>query len=127
MFRKNNGQSLVETALTLPIILFLLMAILDFGMAMNNYILISNAAREGARAAAVGSSDNEIRTLISNYTSELNNQNITVSITPSDSTRKKGDEISVLIKYQYSLITPIAGKIFGNSILLQKSTNMRME
>ena len=49
---KKRGQSLVEMALVLPILLLLVAAIADFGRAFNSYIVITNAAREGARFAA---------------------------------------------------------------------------
>ncbi len=39
-------------ALVLPILLLLVAAIADFGRAFNSYIVITNAAREGARYAA---------------------------------------------------------------------------
>jgi Flp pilus assembly protein TadG len=43
------GQSLVETAIVLPILLLFLAAVVDFGRAFDAYIVLTNAAREGAR------------------------------------------------------------------------------
>lgn len=48
-----RGQSLVEMALTLPVVLMLLMGIMDFGRMMFLYSQVSNAAREGARYGSV--------------------------------------------------------------------------
>jgi len=48
-----NGQAIVEFALILPFLLFLLLAITQFGLAFHNYLAITDAARVGARAAAV--------------------------------------------------------------------------
>ena len=47
--RRERGQSLVETAVVLPILLLLLAATVDFGRAFDAYIVLTNAAREGAR------------------------------------------------------------------------------
>jgi len=47
--RRERGQSLVETAVVLPILLLLLAAAVDFGRAFDAYIVLTNAAREGAR------------------------------------------------------------------------------
>jgi len=47
--RRERGQSLVETAVVLPILLLLVAAIVDFGRAFDAYIILTNAAREGAR------------------------------------------------------------------------------
>jgi Flp pilus assembly protein TadG len=43
------GQSMVEFALLLPIIVLLLVGVFDLGRAFFSYIAITNAAREGAR------------------------------------------------------------------------------
>ena len=47
--RRERGQSLVETAVVFPILILLLAAIIDFGRAFDTYIVLTNAAREGAR------------------------------------------------------------------------------
>ena len=51
------GQSLVEFALVLPILLALVMGIIQFGIILNGYVTITHAVREGARLAAVGRID----------------------------------------------------------------------
>jgi hypothetical protein len=48
-----RGQSLVEFALVFPIAILLLMAVFDVGRAVFAYNGLTNAAREGARLAAV--------------------------------------------------------------------------
>jgi len=45
----SDGIALVEFALILPILILLLMGILDTARAVNAYVTISNASREGAR------------------------------------------------------------------------------
>lgn len=50
---RERGQSLVETAIVFPILLLLLAAVVDFGRAFDAYIVLTNAAREGARWGAV--------------------------------------------------------------------------
>jgi Flp pilus assembly protein TadG len=47
--RRERGQSLVEAAVLLPILLLLVAAVVDFGRAFDTYIVLTNAAREGAR------------------------------------------------------------------------------
>lgn len=48
-----RGQTLVEFALIAPLVILFLVAIIDFGMAMDRRIVLQHAAREGARMAAV--------------------------------------------------------------------------
>jgi Flp pilus assembly protein TadG len=47
--KSNAAQSMVETALLLPIMILLMVGILDLGRLYFAYITIFNAAREGAR------------------------------------------------------------------------------
>jgi hypothetical protein len=47
--RRQRGQSLVETAIVVPILLLLVAAVVDFGRIFDAYIVLTNAVREGAR------------------------------------------------------------------------------
>lgn len=51
---RDRGAVLVEMALVLPILLMLLIGVIEFGLAYNTQVRIQGAAREGARAAALG-------------------------------------------------------------------------
>ena len=61
----SRGQSLVEFALVFPVVALLIFGLVDLGRAVYAYSTIANAARQGARVAAV----NQILT-----SSECNNQ-----------------------------------------------------
>lgn len=49
--KSEKGQALVEFALVLPILLGLIMGMIEFGWILNGKLTLTNAAREGARAA----------------------------------------------------------------------------
>jgi hypothetical protein len=49
--RKENGQSMVELALILPFLLLLLVATVEAGFALRDYLMVQSANREGARMA----------------------------------------------------------------------------
>lgn len=52
--RKNEkGQSIVEFALVLPVLILILVGIIEFGWLFNGKITLTSAAREGARVAAI--------------------------------------------------------------------------
>lgn len=51
---RERGAAAVEFALILPILLLLIGGIVDFGRAMFTQVIVTNSAREGARAAVVG-------------------------------------------------------------------------
>jgi len=75
MLRSERGQSLVELALVLPLLILLLMGIADLGRAFYSYIEITNAAREGARYAVrhYGQSPLTLNPSIENVVSEAMN------------------------------------------------------
>jgi Flp pilus assembly protein TadG len=122
-----KGQSIVETALILPIIILILTGIIDFGLLFNNYLVITNVSREAARNAAVGATDYEIITLVRNMTTSLDNTKVSTTIYPSESLRKKGDEVVVIIRYNNTLLTPVISAIVPNPLQLTAKTAMRME
>jgi Flp pilus assembly protein TadG len=51
--KRENGQTMVEFALVLPILLMLLLGVIQFGIAFNNYLAVTDAVRAGARQGAV--------------------------------------------------------------------------
>ncbi len=66
--RNQRGNALLETAVTLPIILFVSVAIFEFGRAYQVQQVLTNAAREGARVAVLqGVTDDEVKTVVRNY------------------------------------------------------------
>jgi hypothetical protein len=48
-----RGQSLIETALLLPILALLLIGVIEFGLILYAHVQVANAAREAARAASL--------------------------------------------------------------------------
>src|SRR5688500_15447923 len=67
--RKNErGAALLETAITLPIILLISVGIFEFGRAYQTWQVLTNAAREGARIAIlVDKTDAEVQTAVNGY------------------------------------------------------------
>lgn len=124
---RKKGQSIVETALVLPVILLILTGIIDFGLMFNSYLIIANASREGARCAAVGYTDAEVTAIVADITSILDQSKLTTVIYPSESLRKKGDEVTVTVRYDNSLLTPIISSIVPNPMKLEGKTVMRVE
>ncbi|GAA2018640.1 pilus assembly protein [Terrabacter terrae] len=55
MARREHGASAVEFAIVFPVLFLLLAAIVDFGRAYFYQAQLTNAAREGVRAAVVSS------------------------------------------------------------------------
>jgi Flp pilus assembly protein TadG len=51
--QNEKGQTTVEFAVVLPVLCLLLFGVIQFGILFNNYVTITDAARAGARKAAV--------------------------------------------------------------------------
>jgi TadE-like protein len=58
--QKERGAAAVEMAIVLPLLLMLLLGIIEFGRVFNVQISLSQAAREGARHAAVHFDDADL-------------------------------------------------------------------
>ena len=66
--RNERGAALLETAITLPLILFISVAIFEFGRAYQTWQVLTNAAREGARVAVInGTTDDTVREAARTY------------------------------------------------------------
>src|SRR5437763_12495162 len=64
--RSERGAAIIETALTLPILLLVCVGIFEFGRAYETSQVLTNAAREGARVAILpapgaGAADTRVR------------------------------------------------------------------
>ena len=51
--KSERGQALLETAVVLPLILLVCVAIFEFGRVFQTWQVMTNAAREGARLAVI--------------------------------------------------------------------------
>ena len=63
---RRRGAALLEFALVLPVLVLVLLGIIDFGLLNRETLVVSNAAREGARAAALGETSSGVRDRIQN-------------------------------------------------------------
>jgi Flp pilus assembly protein TadG len=68
---RQKGQSLVETAFALPILLMLAVGIVELGYALNAYIQTVNAAREGARFGSMGGNNEAVTSIVQGAPSYL--------------------------------------------------------
>lgn len=106
------GQALVEFTLILPLFLILLFAIVDFGRGFYTWLLVTNAAREGARVAAVQSDDATITDRIydsfcENYPSDCGLDPAELSIAKDNVQGARGEPVSVTLTYDFEFATPI--------------------
>lgn len=56
--KKERGAALIESAITIPIILLISVGIFEFGRAFQTWQVLTNAAREGARVSIIAGRTN---------------------------------------------------------------------
>jgi Flp pilus assembly protein TadG len=116
---------MVEAAVVLPILCLLLFGILQFGIAFNNYLTLTDAVRSGARKAAVSRQVSDpVGTTVAQVraaASDLDSSRLSVTVS---STWQPGSDVVVTAKYPYSI--SLLGLVVraGN---LSSSTTERVE
>ena len=121
--RKAKGQSLVEFALVIPILLLVIFGLFDLGYAVFIKNMISNAAREGARTGIIFTkTDADISARVNAAAPGLN---LTPTITPPYP-RQFNEPITVTVTYTYVPLTPVIGGITG-SVPLSSTSVMIVE
>ena len=101
-----NGQTLVEAALILPIIMVLLLGVLEFGRILMIQHSLTNAAREGARVGALLLDDNLALSTANNVTQDyLNRTGVDMAmttVTPTFTMISGNAAVQINIDYDYS-------------------------
>lgn len=121
-----KGQSMVETALVLPIILLIVIGTIEFGRILSAWMVITHASREGARMASLGASGLEVEQRVDAVSDSLDLTNLTVTISPSGSLGR-GDMVTVNVTYSIDLMTPFIGAVVGDTLDMDAETTMRVE
>jgi hypothetical protein len=121
-----KGQSLVETALILPVIILLLMGMFEFTRIFGSYLLITYTGRESARLASVGKTDAEIIQRIQTKSGLLDLANLQIVIDPSGE-RRTGEDVRINIKYKIVIYAPVIQSIVPNPFYVESNTYMRVE
>ena len=112
LIRNERGAALLETAITIPLILLISVGIFEFGRAYQTWQVLTNAAREGARIAILtGTTDEEVRSAVKNYISigQLNtvaDGNIDVNRTAPLGT-STGSQITVNYPFSFMVLGPV--------------------
>jgi Flp pilus assembly protein TadG len=117
-----RGQSTVELALLLPVVVVLLLAVLQVGLVARDVVLVTHAAREAARAAATDPQPGAARRAALDA-SGLPEDGMQVAVSPR---RAPGSRVRVTVTYRARSSVPLVGALVG-SRTLQASATMRVE
>jgi len=131
-----SGQSVVEFALVLPLLLIVLFGIMEFGLCLYDKAIVTNASREGARHGIVAQdprvTDTEIRTIVNNYCSthlvtfSANLPQTTIT-RPNHTPYNINDELTVTVTYEYGWLVMPGFIGIPDPLHLSATTVMRFE
>lgn len=132
-FRQRTlGQSFVEFALVLPVFLLLLAATVDLGRVFYANITLNNAAREGAFQAAktpelfdagqpCDQATNRVVCRVQNETLgsmiAIQPDDVEMTCSPGSCPEAAGATVTVRVRGEFHLITPILSFVFGGQTL----------
>jgi hypothetical protein len=122
--RSQRGQAVVEFAFILPLLLLLILGITELGRMIMRTNLLTQAAREGARAAAVGAIPDSVVARVGNVLYSAN-------ITPA-SIDVAGPDVNNMMQVTVTSDYPVLGSGVGwfnlpPTITLRGSSMMRLE
>ena len=113
---RGEGQATVELALLLPFLVVLLMCVVQTALVARDAVLVSHAARVGARVAAVEPSMDAVRSAVASAAG-LEPQRLQVE------RRAEGTLVRVTVSYRSPTEVPLVGALVGD-VHLSESASM---
>ena len=116
--RRDRGQSLIEFALVLPMLLVLFFGIIEFGNAWRIFQLVTNTAREGAREAVLPSSttftvDSIIDERLNGSGLDASQATVILGICSGDGCTGNPDSVRIDYPYQFVVLGPVIQLMCG--------------
>lgn len=118
----DRGQSTVELALVLPVVVLLLLVLLQVGLVARDVVLVAHAAREGARAAATDDAADAAASAAAE-SSGLSPDRLEVTTSGRSG---PGSRVRVEVRYRVPTDVPIVGRALGDRTV-SSSVTMRVE
>jgi len=133
--QSERGQSLVELAITLPILVLLLLGTLDFGMAIFSYSMLRDSAQEGAFYGSFNPSNvAEIESRARNISPRSDDEVFSSPVQLRDTNLIKvevkalgkpcqgvkngiANSIQVNVSYKYPILMPFIGRLIGSKTI----------
>jgi hypothetical protein len=109
---REHGQSLVEFAIILPVLLLIVLGAIDLGMGFKTYIALTNAAREGVRWISIHPTDQDgARARVEEEALRVGLEDgiiiedgYTVRFTPNQPEYAAGEKVTVNVDYNYEML-----------------------
>ena len=128
--RNQKGAALLETAITLPLMLLVWSRIFEFGRAYQTWQVLTNAAREGARVAVLeGATDAQIRTAVVEYMQSgrlpsATQASVNVERAVPFAVTNTASRITVSYPFQFTVLNPVIRLVRAGATTGQGTTTM---
>lgn len=107
-----RGQSLVEFALLLPVLLLIMLGIFEGGRLIYCYQTLGHAAREGVHQAELANASRaQIEAAINANSGLLGNVGSNALISPSSTPRTPGQPVTVSVSYTFRTVAPLLSQL----------------
>ncbi len=120
--RRDDGAELIEMAIVLPLLLLLILGMVDFGFLFQRYVVLTNAAVEGARVGSLpGYAASDVAARVQAYAANggvagtVNTSTTSVALPASGGGTWPGTQVTVTHAYTYQYIAPIAALFSGRT------------
>ena len=121
--RGDEGQTTVELALALPVVAVVALGLLQVGLVVRDQILVTHAAREAVRAAAVSDDPAAPQAAAERGATGLDPARLRVAVVQRE---EPGGWVEVRVTYRAATELPLVGPLVGDADL-QASAVMRVE
>lgn len=118
--RSTQGQATVEFAMLLPVLALVGLAVGQVALLAHQRVLLTHSAREGARMAAVGAPDDEVRAEVV-AAGRLDPTRIDVAV------RRTDDTVEVAVRYTSPTDVPLVGRLIDDVEMAAAATMRREE
>lgn len=118
-----RGSAVVEFALVLPLLLLVCLTLVQIGVLARDQLLLVQAARAGARQAAVDSDEGAVRTVVLEA-APLDPTRVDVTV---ERTGGRGEPVRVTVGYDATIAFPLAGLFLPGMVRLDAAATMRQE
>jgi Flp pilus assembly protein TadG len=121
---RNEGQALVEFALVVTLLLVIVLGVFEFGRLWMTMNVLSGAAREGARIAAVtGPSPSQVEEVVGDVLDAANIEGAIVTVSGPNS----DNEVTVTVQIDYETVTGDFVPGLSGNMQLSRSAVMHWE
>lgn len=114
-----HGQTMIEVAITMPVVLLLICALIDFSRAAYTATVVQWAAQEGARVGTITLDQSAVTAAARGRMHGLQSDQAVVVMTQPDA-----DTVTVQVSFPFEFATPFISNLRGTGISMQGSASM---